>query len=68
MALHILIDAPESGKAHLVNALQVEDNREKSRVNQMIRDFAREHGYPVKRVIVSGGTIIVAKDGDEVLV
>lgn len=68
MALHILINMIEGQEPTLYNVLHVDTKEEKRRINEMIRKFQKEYGYPVRRIVVTGDSILVIPVGQEEVV
>ena len=68
MALQILIDAKDGQEPSLYYALHTSTKDQTKALNQTIRDFEKKHGYPVTRVVVSGGLVTIKKPGEEDIV
>lgn len=64
MALHILIDSKDGQEPSLHYALHTHKKEQIQALNVKILDFEKKHGYPVTRVVVSGGHVTVKKPGE----
>ena len=65
MALHILINATPGLEPTLYHALHAETNKERLHLNELIRKFQKDNGFPVKRIVVTGDSIVVVPPGQE---